>query len=215
MSTTAEPNYIPLSSDKNTSEVITDDLYVAEILQNMKVSETTLPENFSIQIKPKELDKITLLFLVFRIINYHDLQKKYEIPIDAKYIECLQQITKKTPEFFWLFETALRTIIQDGVVSVGDIPELVKIMTTLYNTIHSIQSKTDIELCAGLLKLLFFISIKENLVPVNMENHTSILVAFDNLIDSVAELLKKHTQLSDSGSSCSTVTCNFSGWWFK
>lgn len=156
------------------------------------------------EIDKHDLNRSSILYLVLRIIFYHDLQKKYELPIDAEYIQCLQELTKTYPQFFFEFETAMHTIIKDGTVSVSDIPELVKLMHNLYEIINNIKKKTNIELCAGLLKLLFFVYIKENLVVV--EDETLVLIAFDSLIDSITELLKLHMQLSTP--SCSTVMCN-------
>ena len=153
---------------------------------------------------PTTLLQTTLLDLITKMVSDHELQKKYELPIDAKYIECLKQITEKHPNYFESFESSLSSIVQDGRISVADFPEIVKMVIELYTVLYSVHPKDIVDMCAGVLKTVFFIAVKEKLIVV--ENENDVIAAFDNFIDSIVDLLKMHIQLSGGWE---TITCNF------
>lgn len=153
---------------------------------------------------PTTLLQTTLLDLITKMVSDHEVQKKYELPIDAKYIECLKQITEKHPNYFASFESALFGIVKDGRISVADFPEIVKMVMELYIVLHSVHPKDIVDMCSNVLKTVFFIAVKEKIIVV--ENENDVIVAFDSFIDSIVELLKMHIQLSVGWD---TVTCNF------
>lgn len=228
-SITAEPKYQPV--EKSASK---EDLEVAEILTNIventadntrvfstikeseiphldlsnivNISGDNLPKPSSLDnpLDPTSLLHATLLDIITKMVSDHELQKKYELPIDAKYIECLKQITEKHPNYFASFESSLSSIVQDGRISVTDFPEIVKMVIELYTVLYSVYPKDIVDMCAGVLKTVFFIAVKEKLIVVNNEN--DVIVAFDNFIDSIVDLLKMHIQLSGGWD---TITCNF------
>uniref|UniRef100_A0A6C0JZQ6 Uncharacterized protein n=1 Tax=viral metagenome TaxID=1070528 RepID=A0A6C0JZQ6_9ZZZZ len=148
--------------------------------------------------------KHTLLDLITKVVSDHDLQKKYEFPIDSKYIDCLKQITEKHPNYFGAFESSLMSIAKDGRISVADFPEIVKMVMELYTILYSLHPKDLVDMCAGVLKTVFFIAVKEKVIVV--ENENEVIGAFDNFIDSIVELLKMHIQLYGSWNN---ITCNF------
>lgn len=151
---------------------------------------------------------ISLLVIITKVVSDMELQKKYAMPIDAKYIHFIKQIIQKNPHYFSSLETSLDTIIKDNSISVSDFTEIVKMIIDLYVILHSICSKDTVDICAGILKLIFFIAVKEKIVIV--ENETDVIITFDVFIDSILELLKTHIQLS---SSCLPITCDFRKMW--
>lgn len=153
-------------------------------------------------------NQVSILFLITKLVSDMELQKKYAMPIDAKYIHFIKQIIQKNPDYFSSLETSLDTIIKDNSISVSDFPEIVKMIIYLYVILHSICSKDTVDICAGILKLIFFIAVKEKIVVV--ENETDVIITFDVFIDSIVELLKTHIQLS---SSCLPITCDFRKMW--
>jgi hypothetical protein len=209
-----------------------DDLEVAEIMTN--IVETTVDENTRVfntmkdhelltismdtdlsnnipnpssqdyPLDPSSLLRKNLLDLIIKVVSDHDLQKKYEFPIDAKYIECLKQITEKHPNYFASFEASLLAIVKDGRISVADFPEIVKMVMELYTILYSLHPNDLVDMCAGVLKTVFFIAVKEKIIVVDNENE--VIGAFDNFIDSIVELLKMHIQLYGSWNN---ITCNF------
>jgi hypothetical protein len=214
----AEPKYEPIVQSK-------EDLEVAEILQNIVADTTTRvfttikeneippldlsnimpkPSSQDYHLDPNTLLKHSLLDLITKVISDHELQKKYEFPIDAKYIACLKQITEKHPNYFGSFESSLFGIVKDGRISVADFPEIVKMVMELYTILYSVHPKDLVDMCAGVLKTVFFIAVKEKVIVV--ENENEVIGAFDSFIDSVVELLKMHIQLSGNWNN---VTCNF------
>jgi hypothetical protein len=159
---------------------------------------------------PNSLVHFTLLDLIIKVVSDHELQKKYEFPIDAKYIECLKQIVEKHPNYFGSFEKSLMAIVKDGRISVSDFPEIVRMVMELYTILYSINPHDLVDMCAGVLKTVFFIAVKEKIIVVDNENE--VIGAFDNSIDSIVELLKMHIQLYGGWNK---VTCNFKKlFWF-
>jgi hypothetical protein len=221
-SITAEPKYEPV--EKSASK---EDLEVAEILTTIVENMDTPPRVFS-TIKESEIPQLdlsnivpkpssqdypldpssllnhTLLDLITKMVSDHELQKKYELPIDARYIECLKQITEKHPNYFASFESSLMAIVKDGRISVADFPEIVKMVMELYIVLHSVHPKDIVDMCANVLKTVFFIAVKEKVIVV--ENENDVIAAFDSFIDSIVELLKMHIQLSGGWDN---ITCNF------
>lgn len=201
----------------------TDDITVATILTDIKNTviesndkapssvKTTAPIIHSdYPLDPTSLSCHSLLDLAKKHINTRDLQKKYELSIDAKHIYYIQLIIQKHPEFFDSFESSLKLIINDGKVSFSDMPELVKMMMKLYEILHRFKPQNITYICVCIMKILCFICLKEQVVKV--ENKTDILIAFNNLIDSIEDLLKMHIQLNNC---CNYITCNLTGWCFN
>jgi len=227
-----------LLSNDNEKAISNEDLEVAEILNGISntivSSNTSIP--ISAFVSHSEIDKtpelvasvgvrvlsgdnvlssdtsesvhISLLVLITKMISDTELQKKYAIPLDAKYTHFIKQIIQKNPEYFSSVETSLNTIIKDKCISVSDFPEIVKMVMDLYVVLHSICSKDTVDICAGILKLIFFIAVKEKVVVV--ENENDIINAFDVFIGSIVELLKTHIRLS---SNCLPITCDLRKMW--
>jgi hypothetical protein len=162
------------------------------------------PNSPDFPLEPSSLLQTTLLDLITKMVSDHELQKKYELPIDARYIECLKQITEKNPNYFASVESTLLSIVKDGRISTADFPEIVKMVMELYIVLHSLHPDDLVDMCANILKTVFFIAVKEKVIVV--ENENEVIGAFDNFIDSIVELLKMHMQLSGGWD---TITCNF------
>jgi len=220
-------NTSPIAESKYETVASNEDLEVAEILNKIVEDTTNIDRVFSTiketeildldlsnnptksssqdhPLDPTTLLQTTLLDLITKMVSDHELQKKYELPIDARYIECLKHITEKHPNYFASFESALFGIVKDGRISTADFPEIVKMVMELYIVLHSVHPKDIVDMCANVLKTMFFIAVKEKIIVV--ENENEVIGAFDNFIDSVVELLKMHSQLSESWN---TITCNF------
>ena len=222
----AEPKYesVEVSESK-------EDLEVAEILSNAvensvenclgfsslnEIPHFDLSNNFpkssseNYPLDPASLVQTTLLDLITKMVSDHELQKKYELPLDARYIDCLKEIAEKHPTYFGSFENSLSSIVKDGRISVADFPEIVKMVIELYTIMYSVRPNDIVDMCANVLKTVFFIAVKERLIIV--ENENEVIGAFDNFIDSIVDLLKMQIQLS---STFSDLTCNLRFWPFK
>jgi hypothetical protein len=147
----------------------------------------------------------SLLDIIAKIVSDPELQKKYEFPIDTKYINCLKQIVEKHPNYFGTVESALFAIVKDGRVSIADLPELIQIVMDLYVLLYSLHPKDIVDMCAGILKTIFYISVKERVIVI--ENDNEVIWAFDSFIDSIAELLKTNIKLHGTWNN---IMCGFS-----
>jgi hypothetical protein len=219
ITTIAEPKYETVASNEDLevaeilNKIVEDTTNIDRVFSTIKETEildldlsnnTTKSSSQDHLLDPTTLLQTTLLDLITKMVSDHELQKKYELPIDARYIECLKQITEKHPNYFASFESALFGIVKDGRISTADFPEIVKMVMELYIVLHSVHPKDIVDMCANVLKTMFFIAVKEKIIVV--ENENEVIGAFDNFIDSVVELLKMHSQLSESWN---TITCNF------
>ena len=215
----SEPKYETVASNEDLevaeilNKIVEDTTNIDRVFSTIKETEildldlsnnTTKSSSQDHPLDPTTLLQTTLLDLITKMVSDHELQKKYELPIDARYIECLKQITEKHPNYFASFESALFGIVKDGRISTADFPEIVKMVMELYIVLHSVHPKDIVDMCANVLKTMFFIAVKEKIIVV--ENENEVIGAFDNFIDSVVELLKMHSQLSESWN---TITCNF------
>lgn len=152
------------------------------------------PNNPNIlQIEDTPILQVSLLDLIKNLVSDRELQKKYEFPIDAKYIDCLKQIVENHPKYFGSVESALFVIVKDGRISIADLPEIVKIVLDLYVILYSVHPKDLVDMCSGILKTIFYIAVKGRVIVVEHENE--IIWAFDSFIDSITELLKTQIQL--------------------
>lgn len=220
-----EPKYVSVAQSKEDLEVVEINNNVENIYDEsnrifLTINENEIPtvgmdidvsnnppksNSPDYPLDPNSLVRITLLDLITKIVSDHELQKKYELLIDVRYIECLKQITEKHPNYFASFEASLLAIVKDGRISTADFPEIVKMVMELYTILYYVQPKDIVDMCANVLKTVFFIAIKEQIIVVKSENE--VIGAFDNFIDSIVELLKMHIQLSGNWNN---ITCNFS-----
>jgi hypothetical protein len=168
------------------------------------------PSSQKYPLDPASLLQTTLLDLITKMVYDHELQRKYELALDARYIDCLKEIAEKHPIYFGSFENSLSSIVKDGRISVADFPEIVKMVIELYTIMYSVHPRDIVDMCANVLKTVFFIAVKEKLIIV--ENENEVIGVFDNFIESIVDLLKMQIQLS---STFSDLTCNFHFWPFK
>jgi hypothetical protein len=195
-----------------TYNVTTDSVTTYNVLMdnvpNQSSQDYPLEPNSTNIILPREetpILQVSLLDLITNLVSDRELQKKYEFPIDAKYIDCLKQIVENHPKYFGSVESALYVIVKDGRISIADLPEIVQIVLDLYVILYSIHPKDLADMCAGILKTVFYIAVKGRVIVVEHENE--IIWAFDSFIDSITELLKMNTKIHGTWNN---ITCGFS-----
>jgi hypothetical protein len=179
----------------DTTDSVTTYNVLMDNVQNQSSQDYHLEPNSPNILPSKEtpIIQVSLLDLITNIISNRELQKKYEFPIDAKYIDCLKQIVENHPKYFGSVESALYVIVKDGRISIADLPEIVKIVLDLYVILYSVHPKDLVDMCSGILKTIFYIAVKGRVIVVEHENE--IIWAFDSFIDSITELLKTQIQL--------------------
>jgi hypothetical protein len=191
----------------DTTDSVTAYNVLMDNVQNQSSQDYHLEPNSPNILPSKEtpIIQVSLLDLITNIISNRELQKKYEFPIDAKYIDCLKQIVENHPKYFGSVESALYVIVKDGRISIADLPEIVQIVLDLYVILYSVHPKDLADMCAGILKTIFYIAVKGRVIVVEHENE--IIWAFDSFIDSITELLKMNTKIHGIWNN---ITCGFS-----
>ena len=207
-----EPELYSVPTIDTTDSVTTDSVTTYNVLMdnvpNQSSQDYPLEPNSPNIILPREetpILQVSLLDLIKNLVSDRELQKKYEFPIDAKYIDCLKQIVENHPKYFGSVEFALYVIVKDGRISIADLPEIVQIVLDLYVILYSIHPKDLADMCAGILKTVFYIAVKGRVIVVEHENE--IIWAFDSFIDSITELLKMNTKIHGTWNN---ITCGFS-----
>ena len=202
-----EPELYGIPTIDTTDSVTTYNVLMNNV-PNQSSQDYPLEPNSPNIILPREetpILQVSLLDLITNLVSDRELQKKYEFPIDAKYIDCLKQIVENHPKYFGSVESALYVIVKDGRISIADLPEIVQIVLDLYVILYSIHPKDLADMCAGILKTIFYIAVKGRVIVVERENE--IIWAFDSFIDSITELLKMNTKIHGTWNN---ITCGFS-----
>jgi hypothetical protein len=96
-----------------------------------------------------------------------------------------------------MVESTLVRNISANKIKAEDVPYIISIISQLYNLLLLVRyddiksNEPLIDTCSNILKFLFSVSLRENLVHMDSETDTVLLLlCFDNIIDSCMKLLK-------------------------
>ena len=139
--------------------------------------------------------KRNLIQIIESILASYELQEKYSTKLTPLCITVINEVIKKNPEFFRVAESTLIRNINDNKIKADDVPYIINIISHLYNLLYSYDEQKNnepiTETCSNILKFIFSVSLRENLVKMDTETDIILLVlCFDNIIDSCIKLLK-------------------------
>jgi len=138
----------------------------------------------------------SLIQKIESIISSYELQEKYSTKLTLHSLDVIEQLIKKKPEFFRMVESTLVRNVSNNEILAKDIPYIISIISQLYmllNNMHfdNIDYENISDTCNYILKFVFSVVIRENLVEVNNETGAILLLlCCDNIIDSCIKLLK-------------------------
>jgi len=131
-----------------------------------------------------------------------DVMKKTMV-LNKDYVDTINILIKKKPSLFSDIEKSIYEIMKDGKVDSNDIPHLIKIIQTLYESIFSIKLKLSNEkqtaICSELIKNIFKIMIKERKIKVDLDKQDKYIEQFNKLIESCSSLLSFQKILKSKG----------------
>lgn len=131
------------------------------------------------------------------IISSYELQEKYSTRLTENSMIVIERIIKTKPEFLRIVESTLVRNINNNKIDANDVPYIISIVSQLYNVLLQLHitnyqnNETPSDTCALILKFIFSVAIRENLIKVDNETEGALLLlCCDNIVDACVKLLK-------------------------
>jgi len=136
------------------------------------------------------------------IISSYELQEKYSTRLTEHSMTVVDKIIKTKPEFFRIVESTLLRNIKNTKMDANDVPYIISIISQLYTLLGQLKmgqhNEAPSDTCALILKFIFSVAIRENLIKVDNETDGALLlVCCDNIIDACIKLLKLNSHKSE------------------
>jgi hypothetical protein len=137
--------------------------------------------------------KLTLLQLVERLLENNDKLKSLNINLTPDVKSIIQKLLEKEPQLFSNCETSLQKIISDNKINANDIPELLILITQVYNIVNNFD-KNDLknidyyELVKNILHVIIEVYVERHCN--DNENNILLVQCALRIIDSSIELIK-------------------------
>jgi hypothetical protein len=150
--------------------------------------------------------KRNLIQMIETILASYELQEKYSTKLTQFCMVTIAELVKKHPEYFRMVESTLIRNIHNNKIKAEDVPYVISIVSQLhtlllqirFNTMKNSEPITDT--CSNILKFLFSVSLRENMVKMDSETDIMLLLlCFDSIIDSCMKLLRPihHFEVSE------------------
>jgi hypothetical protein len=143
-------------------------------------------------IKNKNKPTRTLIQIIETIFASSELQEKYSTKLTSDSINIIENLIKGSPQFFRMVEnTFLRNVVKNKISS-DNVPYLISIIAQLYEKLLFLNIHKDTaDICSYILKFIFSVIIRENLINIDNEvNGTLLILCCDNIVDSCIKILK-------------------------
>ena len=85
--------------------------------------------------------KLTLIQLLERLLQDNEKVKKMNLTLTPDIKSFIQKLLEKEPQLFATCETSLQKIISDNKINANDIPDLMVLITIIFNAIDSFDKK--------------------------------------------------------------------------
>jgi hypothetical protein len=154
-------------------------------------------EDIILSVSKKPVLKRNLIQIIETILASYEMQEKYSTKLTPFCMITIGELIKKKPEFYRMVESTLTRNIHGNKIKAEDVPYIISIISNLHTLLLSlryqdmIHSEPLTDTCSNILKFLFSVSLRENLVKIESETDIMLLLlCFDNIIDSCMKLLK-------------------------
>ena len=138
---------------------------------------------------PATNDVNTLAKVVGLLLLSNVEHEKYQVSISPEVRSILAKMMDHA-ECFNDIENSLKEIIKDNKIDANDVPQIMLLLTSVYNSVKKFKlSSITTKNCGDVLKFLVEIAVKENLIVV--KNDVAILLScLSNIIDSSIQLMQ-------------------------
>ena len=148
--------------------------------------------------KIETVDDVKTLAAILQIaLLQSDGLDKYSVTITPDVKNILAQLMEHD-KYFDEFETALNEIIKDGKIDARDVPRIMVLLADLYTRMRTMKIKFNENTCGDVLKMLFNIALKEDLIKINDED-MELMQCVYSIVDMSIRLMQTDTDPSKRG----------------
>ena len=134
-------------------------------------------------------DTITLTKIIRLVLIQGDEYEKYQQTISPEVQSILAKLMEHT-ECLDEVEKSLKHIIRDNKIDANDVPQIMMLLTSMYNSISQFKiSSVTTKNCGDVLNFLVNIAIKEELISINGDTN-NLITCLSNIIDSSIRLMQ-------------------------
>jgi hypothetical protein len=154
----------------------------------------------------KSVESIKTFIQLFEVFLNNDQNSlvKFNVKLRPEVKKFFLLLCKESPDLFGIFEETLKRIILDDKINTKDIPDILLLVSKVYNTIKvnkGLPTVDPYELIKSLLQVSFIVYIETN----KIEN-TKLLVDLLKIIESSIDLIKL-TPIIPKKFGCSLFRC--------
>ena len=144
------------------------------------------------------VDDVKTLAAILQIaLLQSDGLDKYSVTITPDVKNILAQLMEQD-KYFDEFETALNEIIKDGKIDARDVPRIMVLLADLYTRMRTMKIEFNENTCGDVLKMLFNIALKEDLIKINDED-MELMQCVYSIVDMSIRLMQTDTGASKRG----------------
>ena len=141
---------------------------------------------------------MNLANLVALLLSQDDRMKKYNLHISHEAKLVLSKLLS-VDHYFDDIEDIMNDIVRDNKIDARDVPKIMLLLTELYKMLQQIKDvKFDEKLCGEILKILFNIALKEQLIPI-AEQDIELLKCLYDIVDTSITLMQTDTSGEKKG----------------
>jgi len=177
----------------------------AEILKPI-VEDVKEKEGDKAEDDKNEEEKIKTFIQLFELFLTQDPKNllKFNIKLTPEVQQYFMVLCKESPKLFETFEETLKKIISDNTINNKDIPDILLLVSKVYNIIKTnkgIPAIDPYELIKSLLHVAFVLYIETNKI-----DNSLLLLELLNIIDSSIDLIKM-TPIIQKNVGCGLFRC--------
>ena len=167
-------------------------------LKNEEINEETSVEETSVEENAVLKDLTTLTSLVSLLVLQDDRMQKYNVTVSPKAKEILMRLLGIN-NYFDHVEKLMKEIVHDNKIDARDVPKIMILLTELYKILKDVKDiEFDEQLCGDVLKILFDIALKEQLIVIDEED-MELIISLYEIVDTSISLMQTDTSGKKKG----------------
>ena len=143
-------------------------------------------------------DLTTLTSLVSLLVLQDDRMQKYNVTVSPKAKEILMRLLGIN-NYFDHVEKLMKEIVHDNKIDARDVPKIMILLTELYKILKDVKdTEFDEQLCGDVLKIIFDVALKEQLIVLDEEDMGLIKYLYE-IVDTSISLMQTDTSGKKKG----------------
>ena len=191
-------------STHETNPLATDVEHTSDDVEHTSHDVEHKSDDHDLSISTIDIVQETIVELLKQSISDANFEYKFQLTLDNDVVDMFHKIMALSPNSFVDIQKSLSAIVLDGKINSEDIPQLIVLVKSIYQTINAVKnskvSATKMtELVGGVIKLAFHVLVKEGKIKIDDDKHSVFLDQFDELVDSCVSLLSFTESLKHVG----------------